>query len=318
MTVFYQDVAVTNLGQPPNPKGHRRRVKALSRFQQFAILSGTFIGVMVGTSIWNHRLGLALLALVAFAAILVGIFLAVLVVLSAVGVGRTVDTRSPVPNSARVVIESGPTILIGHTVMSDRQADMASIQAAMRDVATHFPELRTKRIRLEALVPITLLERLRWKVDPPAKDIQGQTMIWGPPLVRIRKELLKNARKYPMALRHTMSHEVIHLLQHQFKQCHQPSVPWSVLHKSHSEKLTELFTLARVGESFPFPPPYLDTPRSLKTVRAWVPESSRSMALAQEAIRGHEQGEIRDPVDWWEKSFAAGMEGRSPRVKKEI
>ena len=278
----------------------------MNRRHLFYILSGSFIGILGVASAWNHRLGLALLALVFLAVVLVGLSFTVLLFLSTMGLGRAVDVRSAVPEFAIVNPVSGPTVLIGQTILSDKMIDVVPILAAAQDVAAQFGELGGRGIRVEVMVPISLFERVAWKISPPERNEVGLTLIMGPPLFRIKKGSLMNARTRPLTLRWIMSHEITHLMQHQFRECHQPPLPWSIVHHLRSEKTTDLYTLARVGESVPYPPSYLKSPpRVRKSLQSWKPHSSIATTLAREAIRRYEQDGLQNPVEWWEATFEA-------------
>ncbi|MDE1835590.1 MAG: hypothetical protein KGJ23_03125 [Euryarchaeota archaeon] len=138
------------------------------------------------------------------------------------------------------------------------------LEAAL-EVAPAFPELAGE-VRLDLL--------------PSSSRYRGLTFaLERPPRVAVRPH-----SRTPIALRATLAHEFVHLLQPPHG-----DIPGG-------ERSCDLYAMARVGSRYPHPPAYLRLPRGL--ARAWAQWAPLAQTLARESLERREAGERRYIVDW--------------------
>jgi hypothetical protein len=142
------------------------------------------------------------------------------------------------------------------------------VLAAAREVASFFPEV-VGPVRLDVL--------------PSAYRVRGLAF----PLERPPRIAVRPHTRTPVALRATLAHELVHLMQH-------PRGP-----VPGGERACDLVALARVGARYPHPPFYLRLPR--EAAREWPRWAPLAQELAQEALERRRSGERRYLVGWEER-----------------
>ncbi|MDG6910465.1 MAG: hypothetical protein JRN08_08865 [Nitrososphaerota archaeon] len=202
----------------------------------------------------------------------------------------------------------GPTFVLASSVTSVPQA--SSVRAELLDVAAVFPELSGRRIGLRTMESEGWTSRLAWRIiarrlrerDPLKRPrvIRAAASRCGRPSIRVGVQTLAMAKTSPTRFKETMSHEITHLLQYQFRRS--PALPRSFLNRHWHEAVCEVFTLARVGDRFPRYPSHLNVPPTIR-IADWELYSTVACRVARRAAATW-FAEERDPVRSWEDEFA--------------